>query len=102
LRKEFAIDQTDKVTELGLVVNYLDAFIAYVNGREVARVGVGRSSGRNAQKLKARDGHGPAFVSLGTGSEQLRNGVNLLAIEVHGVRSDDPDFVIDPYLILED
>ncbi|HEY2952474.1 MAG TPA: metallophosphoesterase family protein, partial [Verrucomicrobiae bacterium] len=55
LRKEFNIEQADRVTELGLMVNYLDGFVAYVNGREVARNGVGRSSGRNAQKIKARE-----------------------------------------------
>src|SRR5262249_39395655 len=38
IRKEFNIEQADKITELGLLLNYRDAFIAYINGREVARV----------------------------------------------------------------
>jgi len=35
LRKEFNVEQADKITELGLMVNFLDGFVAYINGREV-------------------------------------------------------------------
>ncbi|MGZ8920972.1 MAG: metallophosphoesterase, partial [Limisphaerales bacterium] len=33
MRKQFQVEQADRVTELGLVVDYKDAFIAYINGR---------------------------------------------------------------------
>jgi hypothetical protein len=101
LRREFNIEQTDKITEMGLLVDYRDAFIAYINGREVARVGVGRSSGRNAQKLKVREENGYAYVSLKNLSS-LRDGPNVLAIEVHTAPENNLDFVIDPSLVLED
>src|SRR5262249_46537887 len=45
LRHEFQVNQADAVTELGLIINYSDGFIVYVNGYEVARVNVTRSSG---------------------------------------------------------
>jgi hypothetical protein len=101
LRKEFTIDQTDKITEMGLLINYRDAFIAYINGREVARVGVGRSSGRNAQKIKVREGTGFQYVSVSPLSS-LQNGRNVLAIEAHTAPENNLDFEIDPSLILED
>lgn len=101
LRKEFKIEQTDKITEMGLLINYRDAFIAYINGREVARVGVGRSAGRNAQKIKARDESGFEYVSLKNLSG-LRDGVNILAIEAHTAPENKLDFMIDAALVLED
>ena len=102
IRREFKIEQADKVTELGLLVNYRDAFIAYVNGREVARVGVGRSSGRNVQKVRARSEIKEAYVVLKDSHKYLKDGVNLLAIETHSASLDSPDVLIDPMLLLED
>ena len=101
MRKQFTLDQADKVTELGLVIDYKDAFIAYINGREVARVGVGRSSGRNAQKIRAREEDGYAYIGIRNLSS-LRDGVNTLAIEAHTATDSPLDFRIDPSLVLED
>ena len=101
LRKEFHIEQSDKVTEIGLMINYKDAFIAYLNGREVARSGVGRSAGRTAQKIKMREDQGFAYVAL-KDLVSLRDGVNVLALEAHSSPDNNLDFCIDPYLLLED
>ncbi len=101
LRKEFMIDQTDKITELGLWIDYKDSFIAYINGREVARVNVGRSAGRNAQKIKVRESNGFAYVSIKDLSS-LRDGTNILAIEAHTAAENTLDFHINPSLLLED
>ena len=101
LRKQFTIDQADKVTELGLIIDYKDAFIAYINGREVARVGVGRSSGRNAQKIKERETDGYAYIGI-RNLVSLRDGENTLAIEAHTATESPLDFRIDPSLVLED
>jgi hypothetical protein len=48
VRREFTVTQADTVTELGLWVDYADGIIVHLNGQEVTRVNVGRSSGRNA------------------------------------------------------
>ncbi|HEX7861571.1 MAG TPA: metallophosphoesterase family protein [Verrucomicrobiae bacterium] len=100
MRRQFTIDQADKVTELGLVIDYKDAFIAYINGREAARVNVGRSAGRNAQKIKAREENGYSYVGLSVAN--LRDGVNTLAIEAHTATESPLDFRIDASLLLED
>ena len=102
LRREFKIEQADKITELGLMIDYDDGFIAYLNGREVARVNVDRSSGRNAQGVKFRNEFGYAYVSLKDVHKHLRDGVNVLSIEGHNFKKEKTDFVLDPYLIVED
>ena len=104
LRREFTIEQTDRITELGLMINYLDGFIAYVNGREVARSNIGRSSGRNAQKITARgrDQREHAYFALKDIHRHVRDGVNVLAIEAHSASGDILDLLVDPWLLLED
>jgi hypothetical protein len=101
LRREFNIEQADRITDMGLIVDYRGGFIAYVNGREATRVNIGRSSGRNVQKLKAREGSGPTYISLKDGYKHVKEGVNVLTIEAHAP-DDALDMLIDPYLILED
>jgi hypothetical protein len=102
IRKEFQLEQADKVTELGLMINYSDGFVAYVNGREVARSGVGRSSGRNAQKITARTDRDFAYFALKDAHKHLRDGANVLSIEAHAASDDSLDLSLDPYLLLED
>ncbi len=101
LRREFTVEQADKITELGLSINFADSFIAYINGHEVGRVGVGRSSGRNAQKIKPREGRGRVYVPLNDAYKYARDGVNVFAIEVHAAEGSQ-DMYIDPSLLLED
>jgi len=102
LRQTFELPQADRVTELGLQIDYDEAFVAYLNGHEVARVGVGRSSGRNAQKITARTDTGSQYVTLKDAHKHVREGTNILAIEVHNADIDSPDFRVNPVLVLED
>jgi hypothetical protein len=104
LRREFTIEQTDRITELGLMINYLDGFIAYVNGREVARSNIGRSSGRNAQRISARgrDQRDYAYFALKDIHRHVRDGVNVLAIEAHSASGDVLELLVDPWQLLED
>jgi hypothetical protein len=101
LRREFTVEQTDKITELGLMIDYRDGFIAYINGREVARIGVGRSNGRNVQQIKSRETTGAVYIPLKSLERNLKEGVNVLAIEAHASPT-ALDMFVEPYLILED
>jgi hypothetical protein len=74
LRKEFEVTQADAITEMGLQIDYRDAFIAYLNGREVVRQNVGRSSGRNAQGVKAREDRGRVYLTLKDFQNHLKDG----------------------------
>jgi acid phosphatase type 7 len=101
-RREFTIEQADRITEMGLQIDFSDAFIAYINGHEVARSGVGRSSGRNAQNVRPRDDKGSRYLIFPDPQRYLKNGVNILSIEGHNSRADKVDFLLNPVLILED
>jgi hypothetical protein len=104
VRAAFSIEQADRITEMGLWIDYDDAFIAYLNGREVARAGVGRSSGRNAQKVATRgdSAPGPKYIVLKDAHKHARDGANVLAIEVHNASLESSDLRLNPVLILED
>jgi acid phosphatase type 7 len=101
-RREFTIEQADRVNEIGLHIDYADAFIAYINGTEVARGNVTRSSGRNAQGVKNREFRGSTFMVLGDALKSLKDGVNILSIETHNASLDETEFLLAPSLIVED
>jgi hypothetical protein len=101
-RREFQIEQADRITEIGLQLEFIDAFIAYINGREVARSGVGRSSGRGAQDVRRRDQKAAQYFPLGAALKQIRDGVNVLSIEAHSSEPDRTEFLLNPVLVVED
>jgi hypothetical protein len=102
MRHEFNIEQADSIAEIGLMISYDDAFIAYLNGKEVARANV-EKSGRKAEKIKGRDANGKfSYFPLKDYEKYLRDGRNVLSIEGHNASIDSHDFLIDPYLIYED
>jgi hypothetical protein len=102
MRHEFEIEQADQLAEIGLMINYDDAFIAYLNGKEVVRKGVGKGSGKGAQQIKSHDAGKYSYYPLKDFEKYLRDGINVLGIEGHNASLDSHDFLIDPYLIIED
>jgi hypothetical protein len=102
LRHEFVVEQADYIAELGLMINYDDGFVAYLNGKEVVRKGVGKGSGKDAQQIKSHDATKYGYFPLKDFEKHLRDGVNVLAIEGHNSSLDSHDFLIDPYLLIED
>jgi hypothetical protein len=102
LRHEFTVEQADYIAELGLMINYDDAFIAYLNGKEVVRKGVGKGHGKDVQQVKSHEAAKYAYFPLKDFEKHLRDGVNILAIEGHNSSLANHDFLIDPYLLIED
>jgi hypothetical protein len=99
---EFNVEQADYVAEAGLAINYDDAFIAYLNGKEVVRRNVGRGAGKDAKDIKPHDAAKHRYYILKDFEKYLKDGRNVLAIEGHNATLDSSDFLIDPYLILEE
>jgi len=102
IRHEFEIEQADYVAEIGLKINFDDAFIAYLNGKEVARVGV-KGAGKEAKEIKPHDATGRySYYPLRDFEKHLVDGKNVLAIEGHNASLNSNDFTLDPYLVVED
>ncbi|MFM1768659.1 MAG: Alkaline phosphatase precursor [Verrucomicrobiota bacterium] len=102
LLHEFQVEHADYVAEAGLVINYDDAFIAYLNGKEVLRKNVGRGAGKDAKDIKPHDGAKYRYYVFKDFEKHLKDGRNVLAIEGHNATLDSSDFLMDPYLILEE
>jgi hypothetical protein len=119
-RRSFEIKNAASLTDLNLLVSYDDAFIAYLNGKEVLRVGVAQGNGSSAKGIAVHEGEGPeypadqkigrfgAFPGLPLSTELfslkkhlglLRNGANILAIEGHNASVTSKAFTLDPHLI---
>ncbi|MHC4629502.1 MAG: hypothetical protein ACYTDV_21215, partial [Planctomycetota bacterium] len=99
IRKSFRVSNIEDIRELGLMINYDDAFIAYLNGREILRVGVGRGSGAGASRIANHEAEGFGYFRIFEHSDLLRQGVNVLAIEGHNDITRGSDFTLDPYLV---
>jgi outer membrane protein assembly factor BamB len=99
IRKSFRVSNIEDIRELGLMINYDDAFIAYLNGREILRVGVGRGSGARASRIDNHEAEGFGYFRIFEHSDLLREGVNVLAIEGHNDITRGSDFTLDPYLV---
>jgi hypothetical protein len=102
MRHEFEVEHADHIAELGLMINYDDGFVAYLNGKEVVRKGVGKGSGKGAQQVKSHDATKYAYFALKDFEKYLKDGVNVIAIEGHNASIDSHDFLIDAYVLIED
>jgi hypothetical protein len=103
LRHEFEIEHADYIAELGLMISYDDGFIAYLNGKEVARANVEKGRGKEAKGIKAHNASGRYYYYVLKDFEKyLKDGKNVLAIEGHNVGLDSSDFILDPWLLMED
>jgi outer membrane protein assembly factor BamB len=99
LRGSFNLSEPDKIDELGLVVKYDDAFIAYLNGREILRVGVTSGSGSRASGVGKHEANNWEYFRIDNHATFLQAGTNVLTIEGHNEKIDGSDFCLHPYLV---
>jgi len=99
IRKSFTVSEPNDIRELGLVINYDDAFIAYLNGKEMLRVGVGKGRGEEASGIDGHEAKGHEYFKINNHARFLRKGMNVLAIEGHNDGVGSSDFTLDPYLV---
>jgi len=100
IRKSFSIPEPEDIHELGLVIKYDDAFIAYLNGREIFRVGVFNDSGARASNIKEHERKDWEYFKIDSHRSLLREGKNVLAIEGHNRKVDSRGFTLNPYLVV--
>lgn len=105
VRKTFTVADTAQITRALLDIDYDDAFVAYINGVEVARNNVGNPANYNTLAF----GEHEAVMYSGGSPERyeipkttlnncLVNGANLLAIQVHNASANSSDMSCLPWL----
>jgi outer membrane protein assembly factor BamB len=99
LRRSFDLPEPDKIAELGLAVKYDDAFIAYLNGKEILRAGVASGSGRRVSGVRIHEADSWEYFRIDNHANFLRAGTNVLAIEGHNEKASSSDFCLHPYLV---
>ena len=99
LRRHFQINAEDEKTGLGLLIAWDDAFIAYLNGKEFARVGIESGRGKDAEGLYRVRGAKYRFFPLGGFKSHLKSGANTMAVEGHNRGASSSDFLLDVRLI---
>lgn len=104
LRKTFTINDIENVSSLLLDMDYDDAFIAYINGDEVARANINgvppsyNSGTITDHEAQLYSGGKPERFLIANLSSVLNEGENILTIQAHNVSSSSSDFTIIPFL----
>ncbi len=101
VRKTFTVPENVDINHLTLSVVYDDAFVAYLNGEEVARRNVNGDVTFDSTALSSRtldDAQQPEAIDLSSNVSLLQPGANILAIHGINVAADDDDFVLNARL----
>jgi hypothetical protein len=99
LRKRFVAESPADLDAVILRVDFDDGFVAYLNGTEVARANVsGASPAFNTPASSDHEAGEPVEYDLSAHRGLLRNGENVLAIELHNVNLTSSDASMIPEL----
>ena len=101
-RRAFTATGIGSLTNLVLQIDYDDGFVAYLNGTEIARRGLGTAGSVVAFDQLADPGReaGPdEYIDASAGLASLVEGTNVLAIELHNTELDSSDASLIPRLI---
>ena len=104
LRKNFSISNVADVISLILDIDYDDAFVAYINGVEVARANINgvppafNAAPNQDHEAQMYSGGMPDRFTISDFSSILVEGENVLAIQAHNISTWSSDFTIIPFL----
>jgi hypothetical protein len=104
LRKTFDISNLSTISSLILDMDYDDAFVAYINGSEVARANInGTPPAYNSGTITDHEaqiyaGGKPERFLIKDFNSILNEGENILTIQAHNISSGSSDFTIIPFL----
>lgn len=106
MRKKFSITSVQDVQQLVLHMDFDDGFVAYLNGKEIARVNMTGKGDFPPYNALASDQH-EALIYQGLSPEKylisdpgsvLKAGENILAIQVHNIFTTSTDLSAIPFL----
>ena len=104
LRISFEMSNLESLSSLILDMDYDDAFVAYINGTEVARANInGNPPAYNSGTLQDHEalmytGGNPDRFVITNPNNFLIDGENILSIQGHNISNTSSDFTIIPFL----
>jgi hypothetical protein len=107
-RRTFLLSGQDSITFAVLHVDYQDGFVAYINGREVARRNMGPRGDHpvwnrvatTPAETRMRRGDPPVAFPIAVDASLFREGANVLAIQVHAAAAGTGDLTLIPFLTI--
>ncbi len=99
IRHEFDAKLLEKFAKVGLVVKYDDAFIGYLNGKEIVRAGVGKGQGGSAKDIQSHEAQRFEYFPIKNWRKLIKPGKNVLAFEGHNRSITSSDLSLDPFLV---
>ena len=108
VRRDFTISDIESVLKIFLHVDYDDAFVAYINGSEIARANIGSpgapppyNQGADSwREAELYQGGQPDEFLIDPAESLLENGTNVLAIQLHNFNLESSDLTLIPFLTL--
>jgi len=108
IRKSFNIEEVENILSIILHVDYDDAFVAYINGNEIARANIGlegiipdyNESANEWYEAEIYTGGYPEKFEVNMEPDLLTIGENILAIQVHNYNLTSSDMSLIPFLTL--
>jgi hypothetical protein len=106
--REFSVSDIGSVLKILLHVDYDDAFVAYINGGEIARANIGypgvppaHDQGADSwREAEIYQGGEPDKYLVDATETLLENGTNVLAIQLHNFNLESSDLTLIPFLTL--
>lgn len=99
IRRTFEMRNKDDIKQLILRVDYDDGFIAYLNGREVARANIEGAARFNTKATRAHEAGSPEDFNITQHLGLLNEGKNVLAVQVHNDKITSNDLTMIPELV---
>ena len=108
VRREFLVSDIGSILKILLHVDYDDAFVAYINGGEIARANIGypgvppaHDQGADSwREAEIYQGGEPDKYLIDVAETLLENGTNVLAIQLHNFNLESSDLTLIPFLTL--
>ncbi|HSO86844.1 MAG TPA: CotH kinase family protein [Draconibacterium sp.] len=105
MRKKFTVTNLEKLKSLWFHMDYDDGFVAYLNGTEICRAGLGVSGAAvaynqsaSSHEAKIFTGGSPDGFNISEFIHLLTDNENVLAIQVHNAGTASTDFTAIPFL----
>lgn len=107
MRIKFSVENTESIQKLLFHMDYDDGFVAYLNGTEIARSGLG-TPGTNVAFNQAASSHEaliyngqqPESFNISDYTYLLKENDNVLAVQVHNTGTNSSDLTSIPILTL--